>query len=208
MKKLAPLLIFLLSACGSAPATAPKAETISCTAAYRASVTEGIEREETITFADVDSEQSIPFTTLVFHAAYRAGEMDNERNLRIWVTDAGQTAVYHTTLYQLPIDSGHKISLWGDMVSLGLTTATSLVPMQSCSIGAKLRKLHHVSTDQLSCHYKENDVMHIIKAIKNAPVFVKILSALIMSLVVVYLTIVLSIWPNDYFWTSGHDCSR
>jgi len=122
-------LMVLLSACGGAEATIPKAETISCTAAYRASVAQDIEREETILFSGTDAEQSIAFTDMVFHAAYRAGEADNERNLRVWVTDVGEerapseaaVAVYHSTLYQLPINSGPQNQFVGGHGFTGLT---------------------------------------------------------------------------------------
>lgn len=43
-------------------------------------------------------------------------------------------------------------------------------------------------------------MMRIIKALRQAPLFVKILSTLILSLVIAYLTLVVSIWPQDYFW--------
>lgn len=121
MRKVLILLGLLLVACSSGgEAAAPKAETILCTAAYRASVTQGIEREETLTFSDSDAEQSITFTDMIFHAAYSAGEADNERALRVWVTDAGDTAVYHTTLFQLEIDSGPQNQFVGGHGFTGL----------------------------------------------------------------------------------------
>ena len=104
----------LLVACGGGGETAPSAssgqavplaESISCTAAYRSSVEVGIEQEETFTFTDVDDEQSGAFADMTFHAAYDAGGADNERNLRVWVTDAAETAVYHSTLFQFEPDS-------------------------------------------------------------------------------------------------------
>ena len=129
MRRYFVFLIVLLSACGGAETAVPKAETISCTAAYRASVTQGIEREETILFGDTDSEQSIAFTDMVFHAAYSAGEADNERNMRVWVTGGGETpalseaevAVYHSTLYQLPLNSGPQNQFVGGHGFTGLT---------------------------------------------------------------------------------------
>ena len=129
MRKLLLFLIALLTACTGAEASAPKAETISCTAAYRASVEQGIEGEETILFSDTDAEQSIPFADMVFHAAYSAGEADNERNLRVWVTGLAETpalsdaevAVYHSTLYQLPINSGPQNQFVGGHGFTGLT---------------------------------------------------------------------------------------
>ncbi len=120
MGKILVLLIVLLSACGRAETAAPKAETISCTAAYRTTVEQGIEREETISFRDTDAEQSIVFTDMVFHAAYSAGEADNERNLRVWVTDVSETAVYQSTLYQLPINSGPQDQFVGGHGFTGL----------------------------------------------------------------------------------------
>ena len=122
-------LIVLLAACGSAETAVSKAETISCTAAYRASVEQGIEREESILFGNTDSEQSIAFTDMVFHAAYRAGEADNERNIRVWVTGVGEepalsgaeAAVYHATLYQLPLNSGPQNQFVGGHGFTGLT---------------------------------------------------------------------------------------
>lgn len=112
-------LVWVLAACGAETAV-PKAENITCTTAYRSSVEQGIEREETITFADSDDEQAIPFTDMVFHAAYSAGEMDNERALRMWVTDISETAVSQSTLYQLPPDSGPQNQFSGGHGFTGL----------------------------------------------------------------------------------------
>ncbi len=128
MGKYLVFLIILLSACAGAEAAVPKAELISCTVAYRPTVEQGSEREETILFGDTDSEQSIAFTDMVFHAAYSAGEADNERNMRVWVTDvstslspsAGETAVYHSILYQLPINSGPQNQFVGGHGFTGL----------------------------------------------------------------------------------------
>lgn len=101
------LLGLLLAACGGGGETAVSPpNSIVCTAAYRSSVDVGIEQEETFTFTDVDDELWATFGEMMFHAAYDAGGTDNERNLRVWVTDAAETAVYHATLYQLPLDSG------------------------------------------------------------------------------------------------------
>lgn len=129
MRRYFVFLIVLLSACGGAETAVPKAETISCTAAYRASVAQGIQREETILFSDTDSEQTIAFPDMVFHAAYSAGEADNERNIRVWVTGSGETpapsegevAVYHSTLYQLPLNSGPQNQFVGGHGFTGLT---------------------------------------------------------------------------------------
>ena len=113
--------IILLTACGGAGSAQPaKANAITCTAAYRSDVSQAIEREETLTFDDIDGEQSIAFTDMVFHAAYRAGEADNERSLRLWVTDGGETAVHQSQLYQLPIDSGPQNQFVGGHGFTGL----------------------------------------------------------------------------------------
>ncbi|MEZ4644543.1 MAG: hypothetical protein R3E31_17720 [Chloroflexota bacterium] len=120
MQKIADLLGILmvgllLAACGGGGETAVSiADSIVCTVAYRSSVEVGIEREETLTFTDADAEQAVAFTAMTFHAAYDAGGADNERNLRVWVTDtsaalstsAAETAVYHSTLFQLEADRG------------------------------------------------------------------------------------------------------
>jgi hypothetical protein len=111
-------LVWILAACGGETAVS-KAETISCTAAYRSSVQVGIEQEETLTFTEANAEQSASFTDMTFHAAYSAGEADNERNLRVWVADAADT-VLHSTLYQLPLDSGPQNQFVGGHGFTGL----------------------------------------------------------------------------------------
>jgi len=120
MRKFWILLGLLLTACSSGAMEAQKAKNITCTAAYRANVSQSIEKEENLTFADSDAEQTIAFTDMLFHAAYSAGEADNERNLRVWVTDGGDTAVYHTILYQLPADSGPQNQFVGGHGFTGL----------------------------------------------------------------------------------------
>ena len=122
MRKLWILIGFLLAACGGGGETAVSspAETIKCTAAYRSSVELGIEREETVTFTGVDDEQSAIFDEMMFHAAYDAAGADNEHSLRVWVTDAADTAVYHATLYQFPTDSGPQNQFVGGHGFTGL----------------------------------------------------------------------------------------
>jgi len=120
MRKFWILLGLLLAACSGADGSAPaKAEGVICTAAYRTDVNQSIEWEETITFTDNDAEQMIAFADMMFHAAYSAGETDNERNLRVWVTDAGG-AVLQSTLYQLPLDSGPQNQFAGGHGFTGL----------------------------------------------------------------------------------------
>ncbi|MCB9420199.1 MAG: hypothetical protein H6667_10355 [Ardenticatenaceae bacterium] len=123
------LLGLLLAACGGGEAdVAPQAESIVCTAAYRSSTEVGIEQEETFTFTDVDDELRATFGEMMFHAAYDAGGADNERNLRVWVTDASaslstgaaETAVYHSTLFQLETNGGPQNQFVGGHGFTGL----------------------------------------------------------------------------------------
>lgn len=121
MRKIWILVGLLLTACGSkGEAAVPKAETITCTAAYRSSVEVGIEQEEIVTFTDKGDEQSATYADMIFHATYSTGEADNERALRVWVTDGGGTTVYQSTLYQLPIDSGPQNQFIGGHGFTGL----------------------------------------------------------------------------------------
>jgi hypothetical protein len=120
---------FLVGCGGQVAETAPsagsgqtgKAAQITCTAAYRSSPEVGIEQEETFKFTDMDDELWGTFGELMFHAAYDAGGADNERNLRVWVTDAAETAVYHSTLYQLPLDGGPQNQFVGGHGFTGLS---------------------------------------------------------------------------------------
>jgi hypothetical protein len=110
-----------LAACGGNAAAPAKAETITCTAAYRSNVTVGIEVEETFTFTNHDDELGTTFGELMFHAAYDAGGADNERSLRVWVTDAAETAMIHSTLYQIPLESGPQNQFTGGHGFTGLS---------------------------------------------------------------------------------------
>ena len=112
--------LFLLAACSGTSTPAPKAETITCTVAYRADAIEAIEREETITFTDSDDEQSAAFADMMFHAAYSTGETDNERALRAWVTDGNDMDIYQSHLYQLSPDSGPQNQFVGGHGFTGL----------------------------------------------------------------------------------------
>lgn len=111
MLKLWIFITLILAACQAdqpAPGSVdfPKAESITCTTAYRSDVSQGIEREQSITFGDGRAEESIQFTDLIFNAAYYSGEADNERNLRVWVTPVDAEDVILSQLYQLPQDAG------------------------------------------------------------------------------------------------------
>lgn len=117
--------ILLVTACdggGASPITQPaEATAITCTAAYRANVSQSIEREESLVFTDRNEEQSIVFPALVFHAAYQTGEVDHERALRLWVTDAERGTTYQTQLYQLDFASGPQNQFRGGHGFTGLS---------------------------------------------------------------------------------------
>lgn len=141
MRKLLMLLGLLLIACSSSGTAHTKAETITCTAAYRSDVSQPIEREESITFTDRDAEQAIPFTDMVFRAIYSTGKMDNERALHLRVTDASaplspnvaEAIVYQTQLYQLDPGSGPQNQFQGGHGFTGLNYSyhpTSQAEMQ------------------------------------------------------------------------------
>ena len=128
------LFVLMLVACtGVDAAPAAKADAIVCTAAYRSSVSDPLEREETLSFDDTDAEQSLTFTDLVFHAAYTTGERDNERALRTSVTATDETLIYNLQLYQLPLDNGPENQFVGGHGFTGLNYTyhpTSLAELQ------------------------------------------------------------------------------
>jgi hypothetical protein len=110
MRKLFVLFGLLLASCisraDSSGSQATRADMIICHAAYRSDVSQPIEREDSVTFTDSDAEHSLAFTDLVFYAAYRAGEVDNERALQVQITDSNRSFVYQSHLYQFAPDSG------------------------------------------------------------------------------------------------------
>lgn len=117
------LFALLLAGCSPiAPPAAPasRATAITCNVAYRTDVSAPIESEESVTFEDADGEQSIAFSDVVFHAAYGSGESDNERSLRVWVTDGTSEIVYHSHLYQLDPASGPQNQFQGGHGFTGL----------------------------------------------------------------------------------------
>ncbi|MFN2138614.1 MAG: hypothetical protein ACK2UK_21840 [Candidatus Promineifilaceae bacterium] len=125
--RLAWLLITLLLAACTGEAAGPlpaKAASITCTAAYRADPTGPIEGEQSFTLGEQTGEQAITFADLVFHAAYYTGELDNERSLRLWVSDAGETTIYHSQLYQLQQESGPQNQFVGGHGFTGLGYST------------------------------------------------------------------------------------
>ncbi len=118
------LFVLMLAACGdssdASDIAGARSDVIVCTAAYRSSVSGPIEREESLTFEDADAEQTLTFSDLVFHAAYDAGEVDNERTLRTWVTAIDESVTYNSQLYQLPLDSGPENQFIGGHGFTGL----------------------------------------------------------------------------------------
>ncbi len=121
MCRLLLLLGLFLAACQSASEAGPaRASSITCHTAYRLSVSVPIEREEAITIADEDSQQAIRFTDLSFHADYSDGASDNERALRLWVTEPGQTDPLISQLYQLPAARGPQNQFIGGHGFTGL----------------------------------------------------------------------------------------
>ncbi|MDX1414391.1 MAG: hypothetical protein R3293_09390 [Candidatus Promineifilaceae bacterium] len=122
MSKYLLLLGLILTACGaeSSVGQTAKAEKITCHTAYRNSVSQAIEHEETLIFTDIDEEQSISFADMAFHAAYATGEGDNERSLRLWVTDAEGEGVLQTQLYQLALEDGPQNQFVGGHGFTGL----------------------------------------------------------------------------------------
>lgn len=112
------LLFLILSAC-TAATTAP-AHSITCHTAYRSAPTVPIEAEQTISFGTADQQQEVPYEDLTFHAQYSSGAADNERALRLWISGTGHTAELHSTLFQLPIDSGPQNQFAGGHGFTGL----------------------------------------------------------------------------------------
>jgi hypothetical protein len=97
-----------------------RAASMTCHAAYRSGPSVLIEREETFTFNDEDGLQELDFADLSLNAQYSAGEIDNERALRLWVTEAGETAELTAQLYQLERSSGPQNQFVGGHGFTGL----------------------------------------------------------------------------------------
>lgn len=112
--------IALLPACTPTPTASPRATSISCHTAYRSSPNIAIEHEDSIIFDDSDERRAAPYADLTFHAQYSSGEMNRERTLRLWVTEAGQTAELFSQLYQLPQNSGPQNQFIGGHGFTGL----------------------------------------------------------------------------------------
>ena len=125
MRKLVIVFGLFLAACQAVgETTVPRAASITCNAAYRSGVRTPIEREESFTFGDEDGQQGLDFADLSLLAQYSSGEFDNERALRLWVTEAGQTAELTAQLYQLPRDGGPLNQFIGGHGFTGLNYVT------------------------------------------------------------------------------------
>ena len=125
MRKLFILLGLLLAACQGAGETAvPRADSITCHTAYRSGVSVPIESEDTLSFSDEDSQQTLDYTDLVFHAQYSSGEFDHERALILRVTEQGETEAFTSQLYQLTAGSGPQNQFAGGHGFTGLNYVT------------------------------------------------------------------------------------
>jgi hypothetical protein len=84
------------------PQAAPVSLSLDCHIAYRSSVTVGIEREETISFAAANTNQTIAFPELEFYAQYWAGlEEWEERGLKVSVSAVNTDEELAAQLYQI-----------------------------------------------------------------------------------------------------------
>lgn len=118
MRKLLIILGLALTACSNNPPQLN--EMITCTVAYRSSVKRPIEQEEMLTFTSERDEQLLVFADAIFHAAYDPGKINNERSLRLWITDVGNETVYQSQLYQLSTDSSPQNQFMGGHGFTGL----------------------------------------------------------------------------------------
>lgn len=114
----------LLVACVGGETAVSKAEGIVCNTAYRSSTGVPVEREEKISFSDEDGQETLTFADLAFHAQYASGQMNRERALRLWVTEAGGTAELVAQLYQLELEAGPQNQFVGGHGFTGLSYVT------------------------------------------------------------------------------------
>ncbi len=117
------LMLLLVTGCTGVqaePASPAKASKIVCSAAYRASTSMPIEREESITFEDAAAQQTMSFGELDLHANYWTGKGDGERSVQLWVSEAGGGDPLISQLYQLPLDSGPQNQFVGGHGFTGL----------------------------------------------------------------------------------------
>ena len=107
-----PFLILLLSGCGQGLSSGDSGETetttepvipvsIECTAAYRSSVTVGIEQTETLVLSPNKEKDQITFDDLTLHTWYSDGTPYKLRTLKIWVSTSESSEELSSVLYQL-----------------------------------------------------------------------------------------------------------
>lgn len=113
--------ILFLASCSSA--AAPRAQMITCHTAYRSGPGVPIEDEEIVNFGDREASARAIFRELTFNAAYSTGRNNQERALRLWVTDTGGSMELFRQLYQLPLDSGPSDQFIGGHGFTGLNYA-------------------------------------------------------------------------------------
>lgn len=120
-----PLLLacsfILLTSCTTG--AAPRAQVIHCSMAYRGSSSVPIEDEESVTFNDSSSTYQAIFKELTLHAAYSSGRDNQERALRLWVTENSAGRELFRQLYQLPQDAGPQNQFIGGHGFTGLNYA-------------------------------------------------------------------------------------
>jgi len=114
------VVTILLCGCGGTTGSDPKAKLITCHTAYRSSPGREIEREDSLIFSSADEQQKLSYENLVFLAQYSSGEIDQERALRLWVTEPGKSDPITVHLYQLSPDSGPQNQFVGGHGFTGL----------------------------------------------------------------------------------------
>lgn len=118
---------FMLVSCQGTQAQSNQTQTtvvplsIDCHLAYRSSVTVGIEREETLSFAAATDSQTVTFSQLQFQAQYWAGvEPWEERALKVSALPAEGNSELAAQLYQFSKTETLRNQFVGDHGFTGL----------------------------------------------------------------------------------------
>ena len=98
------LLLITLMGCGGGQNRNPKADAISCTAAYRTDATQPLEAEQSYRLDSNNREFFAQFGETILTAQYQLGEVNQERAVVVFVSTTTGPAT--TQLYQLPQDNG------------------------------------------------------------------------------------------------------